>query len=80
MSKQPEIVNHVKGIVKYWASLEGKTDYEKCDGVAFSILTLLDGYSGGMPPYEVRPLDEEGNAGEDIAGSLHEQYSSLGRA
>ncbi|MFE0619738.1 hypothetical protein [Bacillus altitudinis] len=78
MSDKTEFVEHVKGIVEYWSQQQGKTDYEKCDGVAFSILNLLDGYSGGMPPYEVRPVDEDGKAGEDIGGSLHEAYSSLG--
>ncbi|MBD7967739.1 hypothetical protein [Paenibacillus gallinarum] len=82
MSKQEitkEFLEHIKhGIVEYWANLSDKTDLEKCDGVAFSILTLLDGYSGGMSPFEVKPLDEEGIAGEDIAGSLHEQYAALG--
>lgn len=80
MSKQEitkEFLEHIKhGIVEYWSNLSDKTDLEKCDGVVFSILTLLDGYSGGMPAYEVKPLDEAGQAGEDIAGSLHEQYAA----
>ncbi|MCM3783688.1 hypothetical protein M3231_11955 [Neobacillus mesonae] len=82
MSKQEltiEFLEHIKhGIVEYWSKLPDKSDIEKCEGVAFSILTLLDGYSGGMPAFEVKPLDEKGIAGEDIAGSLHEQYSALG--
>lgn len=82
MSKQEltkEFLEHIKhGIVEYWSNLPDKSDSEKCDGVAFSILTLLDGYSGGMPAYEVKPLDEDGNASEDISGSLHEQYAVLG--
>lgn len=38
-----EFVSSVKGVANYWARLEGKTDKEKCEGTAFSILTLIDG-------------------------------------
>ena len=77
MKEKQEFIESVKHIVEYWSRQSDQTDYEKCDGVAFSILNLLDGNKAFMPAYEVRPLDDEGNAGEDIAGSLHELYNAL---
>jgi hypothetical protein len=35
--------------VHYWASLTDKTDREKCEGVAFSIMVMLDGSAGCLP-------------------------------
>lgn len=76
---EKEFLEHIKGTVEYWSALPGKTDYEKCNGVAFSILATLDGYSGAMPTFSIRPFDEEGKEGPDIVGSLHDQYAKLGR-
>ena len=38
-----ELLAHIKTISRYWAGLPNKTPRERCDGVAFSILVLLDG-------------------------------------
>jgi hypothetical protein len=82
-------LNTVAGIAHYWATvkLEEERDNVKsrCEGVAFSILTLLDGNNLAMPAMKVipdpAPEDEEflRNDGKnwfpddvDIAGGLHE--------
>ena len=64
-------IEHICGLIDCWHDLPGKTPRESTKGVVHSILTVLDGECGGMPPFAVRPLDENGREGEDIAGGLH---------
>lgn len=55
-----------------------RTQQEIAGYVAFRILTLIDGESaiaGG--PYSLRPIDEHGNEGIDIAGNLHELFCAM---
>lgn len=44
-----EYINHIKYLVTYWSTETRKTDKEKCEGLAFSILVMLDGCAG-LPP------------------------------
>ena len=82
-------LEHVRDLVDYWEEeRRAKTSREKLDGLAFSMLVLLDGGSGGMPGYEVKAIGNEQDIeehkedgrnyypleGEDIAGALHEHY------
>lgn len=59
-------LDHIWGMVKYWSTVESKpmphepnpqpkTVEERLDGLAFSILVMLDGCSGGMPAFELYP-------------------------
>ena len=49
----------------------------------FSILTMLDGEAGDMPPHKVNPMisikdgEEWKDSGIDIAGSLHEAWKKF---
>jgi|SRR5579875_117459 len=45
----------IRGIVDYWAMLPGKTDHERCEGVAFSILAAIDGCSAALPRFLLVP-------------------------
>ncbi len=36
-------------IAKYWSRVKDQTKEEMCDGVVFSILSVIDGGSGGFP-------------------------------
>lgn len=47
-----EFLYQVKVISNYWASIPGKTDKERCKGVAFSILNILDGTSS-LPAFDL---------------------------
>lgn len=47
-----EFIDQVKVIASYWARLPNKTEMERCDGVAFSILNILDGCSN-MPAFDL---------------------------
>jgi hypothetical protein len=48
-----ELLDHIRCVADYWARLPDKTPKERCDGVAFSILTMIDGCSGGMPAFDL---------------------------
>lgn len=50
---QDRFLRHVRGIVEYWKTVD-RPPGELCDGVAFSILTMLDGGSA-LPAFEVVP-------------------------
>ena len=56
-----EFVDRVGNLVDYWSSQEGMSDKDKVEGVAFSILTMLDGCSGSIPGFIVAPLPHEGD-------------------
>lgn len=43
------VLDHVRLMVEYWATLPGLDTAARCDGVAFSILTMIDG-SADQPP------------------------------
>lgn len=53
-----EVLNHVRGMVDYWNGIEKDTTKEKLEGLAFSILTMLDG-CGTLPSFIVAPLPNE---------------------
>lgn len=57
-----EFLLSVKDSVSLWGNCEGKSDLEKCEGVAFSILALIDGV-GMMPALKLvvdpHPDDKE---------------------
>lgn len=43
-----QVLKHVKTMVAYWSSLD-LPPADKCDGIAFSILTMIDGVAS-VPP------------------------------
>lgn len=49
----------IKGMVEYWDKLPQKTTTERLNGLAFSILVLLDGESANMPGFILAPLPHE---------------------
>ena len=50
-----EFLTYVRGMVKYWSAVKGMGEEEKLEGVAFSILSGLDGSAGDMPGFIVTP-------------------------
>lgn len=77
-------VQHVAGVVEYWENEKGSlSNRERLEGVAFSILTALDGSGLTMPPFTVRPIpDEKGGfdffgtvwPDKDLGGGLHDIF------
>lgn len=58
-------IDNIKRLVVYWSQLENKTDFEKCSGVAFSILSMIDSYD--------IQLFQDGRLINDC--ELHEEFS-----
>lgn len=54
-----EFLNHIRCLVNEWASVENKSTKEKLNGLAFSILAMLDGESADLPSFIVAPLPHE---------------------
>lgn len=67
-------LDQVRCLVQYWSEQEGSKE-DCCQGVAFSIMNIFDGCSGGLPAFDiiVRPhpddkqfhIDEDENYFED---------------
>ncbi|MGE3538801.1 MAG: hypothetical protein AB7N91_15385 [Candidatus Tectimicrobiota bacterium] len=77
-------LREVKALAEYWGHLAGKSQQEVADGVAFSLLALLDGAAMDFCAVDIllkpHPDDtayqqDQGapwfEAGQNIAGSLH---------
>ena len=48
-----EFLSHVHLLANYWATLPYKSAQERCDGLAFSILSMIDGCNAGLPAFEI---------------------------
>lgn len=53
------------------------SEEKKLEMVAFGVLVMIDGENPFCGPYALKPLDEDGNEGEDIAGDLHNNFYSI---
>lgn len=59
-----QLLDQIRGLARYWAAQPDKTPQERCDGLAFSILTLIDGQTTSNLPaitlvLEPHPDDKE---------------------
>ena len=54
-----DFLNHVRDMVEYWGDAPNKTEKEKLNGLAFSIMAALDGCSVDIPGFIVAPLPHE---------------------
>ena len=54
-----KMIEHIHNLCRYWSTLPDKSPREKCDGLAFSILSMLDGCSGGLPGFILVPDPHE---------------------
>jgi hypothetical protein len=88
------LLKQIRAMVRYWANLPdvdkatGRriTIHDRCDGVAFSILNILDGGSMGLPAFDLTAAPHEEDKqffienGENwfeetvISDMLHEYY------
>lgn len=72
--ERDKFLNDVHNIINYWENedIENDTLKKRIEGVAFSMLVLLDGGNDGNPGYKLIPLNDEVEV--DLAGCLHEYF------
>ena len=92
------ILQQIKATVRYWANLpevdqatgRKQTVEDRCDGVAFSILSMLDGATMTLPAFDLVPMPHDEDQafhkanGENwfgpesrVSDMLHEHYSNI---
>lgn len=56
-----QFISQVRRVYSYWASLPDKSDIDRCEGVAFSIMNIIDGTSAALPSFDlvVRPHPDD---------------------
>ena len=55
-----QFLDHVRVLVNYWdKEVSEHTQTERLSGLAFSILTTIDGYSTGLPAFILAPCPHE---------------------
>ena len=54
-----EFLSHVRHLVKYWGNLKDKNCEEKLSGLAFSILSAIDGSSVNLCGFILAPCPHE---------------------
>jgi len=51
-----KFVEHFAAMADYWATIpNGGTTIERCRGLAFSLLSMIDGTNVGMPAFNLTP-------------------------
>jgi len=70
-----DFLQAVRDNAEYWAKQSGTKEHV-CNGLAFSIMALLDGCSShNLCGYSVQELSMSGQPkGPNLAGSLHDDY------
>ena len=54
-----KVIDHIRNMVNYWGSLPSKTEIERLEGLAFSILVMLDGNTTDIPGFMLIPNPHE---------------------
>ena len=62
-----EFLNHIRGLVDYWDKVDEKNCREKLQGLAFSVLAMLDGVSTDICGFIVAPSTHEDDKAYHIA-------------
>lgn len=68
-----QFLDHIRMLVHYWDNLEtNHTQKERLDGLAFSILGVIDGSSVSLPSFILAPLPHEKD--KEFAINNNENY------
>lgn len=83
-------LQEVKNAVHYWATLPDQTPLERCDGLAFTMLSIFDGSHMDVPALDIipapHPTDKQYHKDNDENWwvpevindcQLHEQYCRM---
>lgn len=74
-----QFIRKMQEFVDYWSNLPGLASGDRCDGVAFSMLNLLDG-GDTLPRFTLSAQNDCGNEvviNEDC--DLHDEYAEVRR-
>jgi hypothetical protein len=66
-------MKQVATIAAYWARQPDMTPHERCTGVAFSILSMIDGSNLGVPSFDLVPREGEEAPAFDVLPCGHEE-------
>ena len=66
-------INRIKENIELWAKSQG-TEKDKLEGLAFSILVIIDGESAHLPPFILAPISKKSKVKGDIGGNLHNSF------
>lgn len=50
-----DILDHIRAMAVFWSEVKTDTELEKLNGLAFSILTMIDGSTLDIPPLNIVP-------------------------
>lgn len=83
-SIRDEVSQHIDRMVRYWAELPGLSVEDRCDGVAFSVLTMLDG-AAALPRFTLSVESAPGDEYPDglvinSDADLHDAYTEYRRS
>ena len=82
--EERKFLEHVSQLVTYWDEIGGTNQKDKLEGLAFSVLSSIDGCSY-VGEYALIPADDNGghecvfNLSNDIGGCLHEVFFEVHR-
>jgi hypothetical protein len=51
-----KFIKHIWSLIDYWHKIHNKSEKEKMEGLAFSILAALDGGAMALPSFIVAPM------------------------
>lgn len=78
-----KVLTQIWNTIEYWDKLEGKSQRERMEGLAFSMLVILDGGCAVLPGFIVAPLphptdkDYHIDNGEDYFPENHEAAENI---
>lgn len=81
--KREEFLKVISDYVEYWDKrVENQTQRERLEGLAFSIMSYIDGCSGDIHALVPLVKTEKGSVldiNNDIAGNLHDYFYAVHR-
>lgn len=76
VTEEERFLNHIRSLVEYWEKQDCSSK-KKLDGLAFSILTAIDGDCISLPQYLLSPLNSTGCSSVNLSGELHSKFFEM---
>lgn len=75
--KEQKFIKEIHSLIDQVLKSNRETEKEKLEMLAFGILVTIDGESLADGPYSLRPINNKGKEGKDIAGNLHNLFYKI---